>query len=200
MQNYVQERIVLTVVAAAVVKSGDLVQTGVIVGVAACDAEVGDRLEVRVQGVSAVPKLVRLPTCWLPGVSRRGRSEPVSARWGCGKNSIGWITEASSAGKTSVAVRLCPSMGGGTATFDQPGDAVIVKNEGRKSKQVAHFWPAAKRRIDVLKTRFIRRARQSGGQPYRSRLRNELVIIMPIVPFVVDDRVSDGGGSTIDFG
>ena len=116
MQNYVQEGTVLTVIAPAAVKSGDLVQTGVIVGVAACDAEVGDRLELRVEGVFEVPKLAPSDVLAAGSIAKGTFTAGVGKVGAAGTNNIGWITEASGAGAATAKVRLIPSTAAVTAT------------------------------------------------------------------------------------
>ena len=57
MKNYVQEGNTITVIAPAIVTSGQLVVVGSIVGVAAFDDASGADVEVTVEGVFELPKV-----------------------------------------------------------------------------------------------------------------------------------------------
>lgn len=56
MKNYVQHGDMITIVAAAVVASGDLIRSGHILGVAATDAAIGEEVELKTSGVFDLPK------------------------------------------------------------------------------------------------------------------------------------------------
>lgn len=56
MKNFVQPGLVMTVTAAAVVAGGSPVVVGSVIGVAAHDANVGDELELNLEGVYTLPK------------------------------------------------------------------------------------------------------------------------------------------------
>lgn len=110
MKNYVQEGIVLTVIAPTTVKSGDLVQTGVIVGVAACDAEVSERLELRVDGVFEIPKIAPADVLAESAVAKATFTAGLGKISATGTVNVGWVTEGAGAGTTSVKVRLVPGI------------------------------------------------------------------------------------------
>ena len=55
-QNHIQEGDVIEVTAAATITSGQMVKTGVLVGVALGDAESGEQVRVALEGVFELPK------------------------------------------------------------------------------------------------------------------------------------------------
>jgi predicted RecA/RadA family phage recombinase len=57
MKNFIQPGEVLTVVAAAVIGSGDIVKTGLLIGVAGSDAAIGESVSVNLCGVYDLPKV-----------------------------------------------------------------------------------------------------------------------------------------------
>ena len=57
MKNYVQKGENITVPAAAAANSGDIVQVGALVGVAAGDVEIGEDLDLVTVGCFSLPKL-----------------------------------------------------------------------------------------------------------------------------------------------
>jgi predicted RecA/RadA family phage recombinase len=110
MRNYVQEGIVLTIVAPVAVKSGDLVLLGAIVGVCACDSEAGQEVEVRVEGVFSVPKLASADVLAAGALAKATFVNNIGAVGAAGSVDVGWITEASASGQTTVNVRLVPTV------------------------------------------------------------------------------------------
>jgi predicted RecA/RadA family phage recombinase len=110
MRNYVQEGIVLTVVAANPIASGDLVQSGSIVGVAACDAEVGQEVECRVEGVFEIPKIAPADVLNAGSLAKATFTAGIGKVGITGTVNIGWVSETAGAGTTSVRVRLVPSV------------------------------------------------------------------------------------------
>lgn len=57
MKNYVQKGENITLAAAAAASSGDIVQVGALIGIAAGDAEIGDDLDLVTVGCFTLPKL-----------------------------------------------------------------------------------------------------------------------------------------------
>lgn len=55
MRSYIQKGDVMPVTAAGAIASGDVVVTGALAGIAACDAALGESVEVSLTGVYAVP-------------------------------------------------------------------------------------------------------------------------------------------------
>jgi predicted RecA/RadA family phage recombinase len=108
MRNYVQEGIVLTVKPTAAVVSGQLVKVGSIIGIAACDGEANAEVEVRVEGVFALPK--GTPADAFTAGTPAGASFPAGTIVATGGTAIGWITEASASGVATVNVRLVPGI------------------------------------------------------------------------------------------
>lgn len=56
MQNYVQPGDVVTITAAAAITSGQLVNAGLLVGVAGGAAAIGEQVEIKTRGVFELPK------------------------------------------------------------------------------------------------------------------------------------------------
>jgi predicted RecA/RadA family phage recombinase len=56
MKNFVQHGEMVTVIAAAIIASGDLVRVNSLIGVAATDAAIGEAVEVKTSGVFDLPK------------------------------------------------------------------------------------------------------------------------------------------------
>lgn len=67
MRNYIKSGSVMTVTASGAVSSGDVVETGSLVGVAATDAASGEQVEVALEGVYEVPKVSA--QAWTQGVA-----------------------------------------------------------------------------------------------------------------------------------
>ena len=57
MNNYQQRGLSMSVIAAAAVLAGSVVKVGALLGVAASDAQVGDEMQLNLQGVYLVPKV-----------------------------------------------------------------------------------------------------------------------------------------------
>ena len=106
MRNFVQEGVVLTVIAPAAVTSGQLVIVGNIAGVSAYDAASGAEAELRVEGVFTLPKVAGdAITAGQP--VKATAAGVVSA---AGSFTIGYAVAAAGAGTTTVTVRLVPSV------------------------------------------------------------------------------------------
>ena len=56
MRNYMQRGNSVTVAAPGAVESGDVVQVGSLIGVAYEDADIGDDVEIAIEGVYSLPK------------------------------------------------------------------------------------------------------------------------------------------------
>lgn len=105
MKNFVQEGCTITVTSPIAAKSGDLVMVGQIRGVANSDAEVGQDLELSVEGVY---ELKKIPADTLaPGDAAKVDANGVVAI--AGATTIGWVLQSSGPGHTTARVRLIPA-------------------------------------------------------------------------------------------
>jgi predicted RecA/RadA family phage recombinase len=112
MRNFIQEGVVLSAVIPAAVKSGDLTHVGSIIGVATNDYEVGDTGELRCEGVFEIPKIAPSDVLTQGAIAKATFTAGVGNIGAAGTNAIGWVTETSGAGATSVHVRLVPGLAG----------------------------------------------------------------------------------------
>jgi predicted RecA/RadA family phage recombinase len=108
VKNFVQEGIVLSAVIPAAVKSGDLTHVGSIVGIAASDYEIGDTGELRCEGVFEIPKITASDVLNQGSIAKATFTSGVGKIGAAGANTVGWVTENSGAGVTTVRVRLIP--------------------------------------------------------------------------------------------
>jgi predicted RecA/RadA family phage recombinase len=91
---------------------------GGIVGVAACDAEVGERLEIRAEGVFEIPKLAPADVLAAVSIGKATFTAGVGKVGAAGTHTIGWIVETSGAGSTTAKVRLIPATAAVTAAAE----------------------------------------------------------------------------------
>src|SRR4051794_22558723 len=110
MKNYIQEGIVLTIVAANAIKLGDLVQSGSVVGIAACDGATGEEVEVRVEGVFELGKIGPADVLAAGAIAKATFTAGVGKIGLTGTVNVGWIVAAAAASTTTVKVRLVPGI------------------------------------------------------------------------------------------
>lgn len=111
MKNFIQDGNVLTVAApTGGVSSGDVVNIGVLLGVAAFDAVEAAEVEVKVEGVFEVPKLSTDVVAagdrlyWDAGNSEMGLDSGGTANY----PQAGFATAAAGNGAAVVRIRLTP--------------------------------------------------------------------------------------------
>ena len=118
VRNFVQPGNVITVIApTGGVQSGAVVIVGAIVGIAATTQPAGAEVEVSVEGVFDISKVVgdSLPQGAVAKVT------PATGLVGvAGTVSIGLVVEAAAAGASTARVRLTPSVAGTPTTLEAP--------------------------------------------------------------------------------
>jgi predicted RecA/RadA family phage recombinase len=108
MKNFIQPGDDITVIApTGGVTAGQLVVIKALVGVATCSAAAGAQVEISTEGVFDLAKNA-------PDVFNAGDVAKVSGGNNivavAGTLGIGWVTQASAAGATTVRVKLTPSV------------------------------------------------------------------------------------------
>ena len=110
MKNFIEPGEILTVIAPALVASGDLVIVGSIIGVAATDAALGAEVAVAVEGVFALPKVVTDVIAVGDKLYWATATSNLTITPGTGSKPLaGLATAAAGNGVTTVACRLMPT-------------------------------------------------------------------------------------------
>ncbi len=131
MKNFVQPgKYGMTVIApAAGAVAGGVCHIGAIIGIYATTQPAGAQVEIATEGVFDLPK-IPADVHALGDVAKIDVAGTVDA---AGLTPIGWVAQAAAAGSPTARVKLCPGIGGGTATVqeetDKRGDA---KHAGAK--------------------------------------------------------------------
>jgi predicted RecA/RadA family phage recombinase len=128
MRNFIQPGNVITVTAPAAVTAGSIVIVGAIVGVAACDAASGASVEVAVEGVFDIGKVVAdaLPAGAVAKVT------PATGLVGlAGTAAIGWVTAAAASGGSTARVRLTPAVAGTPTVMETAPEHAHSEKRGR---------------------------------------------------------------------
>jgi predicted RecA/RadA family phage recombinase len=131
MKNYIQEGVVLTVVATNLVKSGDLIHVGSICGIAACDGDPGKEVEVRCEGVFEVPKIAPADVLAAGSPVTNGVGKVGAA----GANIVGGLSRIPL--PVPLQIRLIPGTG------RSPGLPPQKNREGKRDKSSPTSWRAA---------------------------------------------------------
>jgi predicted RecA/RadA family phage recombinase len=120
MRNFVQPGNVITIIAPAAVTAGSVVILGAIVGIAACDAASGAAVEVAVEGVFDIGKVVADALA----AGAVAKVTPATGLVGlAGTASIGWVVAAAGSGTSTARVRLTPAVAGTPTVLEAPAAA-----------------------------------------------------------------------------
>lgn len=107
MNNHVQPGQILTIPAPAAIVSGQLVNVGQIVGVAAGDAASGDPLDLAVEGVFRLPKVSALAIA-VGDLVYQDSENGLITKTASGNRKVGYAVSVAANPSGTVDVRLVP--------------------------------------------------------------------------------------------